>query len=422
MSVACGLRSRVEEATTNRLAAPRRPCRWAALVATACVLGLVVTAAQAGPASATGQAFAAWRTEPVTAYVADTGPDAVIPIRTDTDKVLKPIKVGSLPYAVAITPDGRTAYVVSNGSELVTPISTATNKALAPVSIGGTGAQYIAITPNGLTVYVVTIGCPCPEDVLPTLTAISAATNRRLKTITLPGSPGSIGGIAVAPGGRTAYILDTDQILTVRTATSTLGAPINLDTRVPADASAITFAPDGRLAYVADLNSSTVSVISTVTNKLVRTINVGLGPASIAIAPDGRALYVVNALADTVSVISTATNAVVKTIRVGSFPCCLAITPDGRTAFLINQLSGTVSAISTATDTVIKTITASDASQIAITPNGKTAYVTTADGTVIPIDTASNMARPAIRIGGLPLAIAITPARQRQCRRLRVRR
>src|SRR5262249_60403940 len=54
--------------------------------------------------------------------------------------------------AIAITPDGRTAYVVAS-SGAVTPIRTATNKALKPIRVG-TNASGIAITPNGRTAYV----------------------------------------------------------------------------------------------------------------------------------------------------------------------------------------------------------------------------------------------------------------------------
>ena len=52
-----------------------------------------------------------------------------------------------------------------------------------------------------------------------------------------------------------------------------------------------------------------------------------------------------------------------------------------------------------------------DSSQvaIAITPNGKTAYVLSIGGTVTPIRTATNTASTPIKVGRDPDAIAITP-------------
>jgi YVTN family beta-propeller protein len=47
---------------------------------------------------------------------------------------------------------------------------------------------------------------------------------------------------------------------------------------------------------------------------------------------------------------------------------------------------------------------------IAITPDGKTAYVTSySSGTVTPISTATNTAGRAIKVGKGPYSLAITP-------------
>ena len=54
---------------------------------------------------------------------------------------------------------------------------------------------------------------------------------------------------------------------------------------------------------------------------------------------------------------------------------------------------------------------------IAITPNGKTAYVANAPSdTVTPISTATNTALKAIKVGTDPVAIAITPPTPRSRR------
>jgi YVTN family beta-propeller protein len=70
----------------------------------------------------------------------------VTPIRIATSTALRPIKVGTAPLAIAITPNGTTAYVVNELSSTVTPIRTATNTALRPIKVG-TAPLAIAITP-----------------------------------------------------------------------------------------------------------------------------------------------------------------------------------------------------------------------------------------------------------------------------------
>ena len=90
----------------------------------------------------------------------------------------------------------------------------------------------------------------------------------------------------------------------------------------------------------------------------------------------------------------------------------IAITPDGKTAYVANDGSGTVTPIATATNTAGPPITVgSDPYAIAITPDGKTAYVANyGSDTVTPIATATNTAGPPITVGSDPDAIAITPA------------
>ena len=74
--------------------------------------------------------------------------------------------------------------------------------------------------------------------------------------------------------------------------------------------------------------------------------------------------------------IATATNTAGPPITVGSNPDAIAITPDGKTAYVANDGSDTVTPIATATNTAGPPITVgSGPNAIAITPDGKTAYV-----------------------------------------------
>jgi len=107
--------------------------------------------------------------------------------------------------------------------------------------------------------------------------------------------------------------------------------------------------------------------------------------------------------------ITTATNTAGKPINVGAVAESIAITPDGKTAYVPNSRSGTVTAISTVTNTAeapIKVGTGPVA--VAFTPDGKTAYVVSLGAdTVTPISTATNTPGKPIRAGIRPYAIVV---------------
>jgi len=120
--------------------------------------------------------------------------------------------------------------------------------------------------------------------------------------------------------------------------------------------------------------------------------------------------------------IRTATNTALRPIPIGhAWPSTMniAITPNSTTASVANASTGTITPIRTATDTALTRIRLADgAGPIAITPDGRTAYVIAGSGpgrtgTVTPIRTATNQALRAITVGNLPSVIAITPAPRR---------
>ena len=107
--------------------------------------------------------------------------------------------------------------------------------------------------------------------------------------------------------------------------------------------------------------------------------------------------------------IQTATNTALPPIKVGGWPLAIAITPDGKTAYVVNQDSGTVTPIRIATNTALPPIrTGGNPFEIAITPDGKTAYVSLVTAEVVPIRTSTNTALPRLKTG-YSGPIAITP-------------
>jgi YVTN family beta-propeller protein len=141
------------------------------------------------------------------------------------------IPVGTLPYGVAVTPDGKHAYVTNEGSNNVSVIDTATNTVEAATIPVGTFPQGVAITPDGEHAYVANFRSN-------NLSVIATASNTVVATIPVGTFPR---GVAVTP--------------------------------------------DGKHAYVANYGSDSVSVIDTATNTVMATVGVGNGASGVGIIP-----------------------------------------------------------------------------------------------------------------------------------------
>ncbi len=132
-------------------------------------------------------------------------------------------------------------------------------------------------------------------------------------------------GIALSPGGTTAYVTDwggrhplSDE-LTAKSA----GTAVPIDRRGVAD-------------------TGEVSVVNTVTLKVITRIPVGLHPCDLQLDAMRHKLYVANANSDTVSVIDTTTNTLVQTVTLhpwrpmlfGSMPDALVMGPKHQRLFV----------------------------------------------------------------------------------------
>jgi YVTN family beta-propeller protein len=291
------------------------------------------------------------------------------------------------------------------------------------------------VPPNG-TAYVINYGNSSGGTVTP----IDLATSTAEKPIDVSGQPGPM---AIAPDGKTAYVTTTftnsrtsaQAVQPIDLATNTAGKPINLQ----APPQGIVITPDGKTALVITPNvfqSYTVVPVNLATNRPGKPIKLN-GPAeAIAMAPNGKT-YVAIELDSVVfhgvrqlpfdfMSLDLATGRPGKPIKISGYPAAIAITPNGKTAYVTTFSpgfsSGLVIPINLSTNKAGKPIKISgkppgnyfvgEPFAIAITPDGKTAYVTNGvSGTVTPIDVATNMPGKPIKIGGKPGAdaIAISP-------------
>ncbi len=189
--------------------------------------------------------------------------------------------------------------------------------------------------------------------------------------------------VAITPDGKTAFVANplsaTVSTIDVKTRTK---HPTDIAVGSVPIGAAVT--PDGKTLFVVNGGSGTVSTIDVKTRtKNATDIPVGTNPRGVAVTPDGKTAFVTNAnfgatlfpSGDSVSTIDVKTRAKnPNDIAVGSLPTQVAITPDGKTAFVTNGGSGTVSTIDVKTRTNHFTGIALGQG-VAITPDGKTAFV-----------------------------------------------
>jgi DNA-binding beta-propeller fold protein YncE len=124
---------------------------------------------------------------------ADMGTGTVTPIATATDKPGRPVQLphGSMPFAIAVTPDDSTAYVAAL-TGAVYPIDLATGAVGRRTAVAG-APNGIAITPDGSTAYLTGGGyVPCAN--LPrgtgAVTPVDLRDNDPEPAFTLPGTTG----------------------------------------------------------------------------------------------------------------------------------------------------------------------------------------------------------------------------------------
>jgi DNA-binding beta-propeller fold protein YncE len=271
-----------------------------------------------------------------------------------------------------------------------------------------------------------------------TVVPISLATNVAGTPIKVPTIAGASTTAAATPNGRIVYEVgmtgNNAAVTPINTATNTTGAPITLRNFQPTD---FAIAPNGTTAYLTA--GGDIVPVNLATRTVGKPIRVPTASWAMAFAPDGTTLYVLSRnlltgtkrsqgtqTAGTVTPINTATNTALKPIQLPvpekpwGFVEDIAITPNGKTAYVLFGVQGgkaysnAVIPINLATNTALAPIaiaTPGFASGLAIAHGGRTVYVLSTRS-VTPIDTATNQAEPAINLpanAGNAYSIALAP-------------
>lgn len=151
-------------------------------------------------------------------YTANAPDDTVSVIDTATHTVTATIAVGRHPWAVAVSPDSTRIYIANSfyesigtgtGQGTVSVIDAATNAVVATIAVGSV-PMAVAVSPDGTRVYVTNFwdGVVMSEGKVVsetggTVSVINAATNAVIETITVGRTPT---GVAVNPSGTRVYV------------------------------------------------------------------------------------------------------------------------------------------------------------------------------------------------------------------------
>ena len=243
-------------------------------------------------------------------------------------------------HALAMQPGGMRLYMPFNFSTLTSKLNVfdgfGTRTLSASFNTGGTVPRAVALTPDGSRAYV-------SNSNSNNVSVVNTANNAILTTVPVGNDPW---GVAASPDGAKVYVVNrsSNNVKVISTATNTVTATI----AVGSSPLGIALNPGGTRAFVANSGAGTVSVIDLTSNAVVATVPVGSTPHWLAITPDGRHVYVSNQGGGTVSVIATNNNAVIQTITVGAQPEGVAVMPDGSEVLVARaSAGGTLTAINT---------------------------------------------------------------------------
>jgi len=116
------------------------------------------------------------------------------------------------------------------------------------------------------------------------------------------------------------------------------------------------YLPSKRLLAVVSIGSNAVTLISTETNQVIKTIYIGRSPHEPTFTPDGTQIWISVRGESHVSVIDVATLKEVRKIPVADGPGMVSFSPDGKIAYVCSSFTAELDLVNTSNYKVIKKI------------------------------------------------------------------
>ena len=264
----------------------------------------------------------------------------VVVISPVTNSIISTINVGSLPETSVYDPYNGYLYTANSFSNNVSVINTATETVIATIPVGN-GPVGITYSSTNHYVYVA-------NSASGTVSVINSSANAVFTTITVTSSGGTLAGAVFDPSNGNVYVGGfnktslVDSVYVISTATNKVIANIS------GAAYFGIFDSENGYLYFTDNALNSVLVVDGSTNKVVTTIDLPTHSSPIGIAYNSydHNVYVAEQNSSSLAVISSLTNTVIANLDVTGSPLFPTYDPSTHSIYLSNHLVGGVQIIS----------------------------------------------------------------------------
>jgi YVTN family beta-propeller protein len=176
------------------------------------------------------------------------------------------------------------------------------------------------------------------------------------------------------------------------------------------------YSQEKKILAVVSIGSNAVTLISTETNQILKTIYVGRSPHEPTFTPDSKQIWVSVRGEAYISVIDVEKMAEIRRVPVADGPGMVSFTPDGKLAYVCSSFTPEVDIVDAATYTIVKKIpvTSPFSPNIFTSPKGEWIAMTHKDtGKVTIINTASQSVAKVITTGAITNHVSFSYVKNR---------
>ncbi|HEV8345061.1 MAG TPA: alkaline phosphatase family protein [Vicinamibacterales bacterium] len=261
----------------------------------------------------------------------------------------KHLQLSTLPLNIVVSPDGRQAVITNNGLSRptlnVVDISTWAIKTTMPMDHTWLGLVF---HPDGTKLYASGAGQNSVQEF-----SYADGVVTRVRTLALPAhsSDTMVGGLAIAPNGRTLFATRVFAMTVSRIDLS--NGQVTHTAALPVEPYSCVLSPDGRILYVSLWGGSRIRVYDADSLYLLGEWASGEHPNAMAISSDGKRLFVACASSASVWVYDTFAGEPIEQISTSlgaqapptATPNSVALSPDGRTLIVANADNNAVAVV-----------------------------------------------------------------------------